>query len=99
MRLGAPVFEIEGGMAGTLEIFHADAWGSVCSNVLLRRSSTDTVVWPCRTVRPLTRMQHHEFGVLRLAQARAPGQCMCTTAAFRCTACYAVATHARCMPF
>lgn len=56
MRLGAPVFEIEGGMAGTLEIFHADAWGSVCSNVLLRRSSTDTVVWPCRTVRPLTRM-------------------------------------------
>ena len=32
MRLGAPVTEVEGGMTGTLEVFHAGAWGSVCAD-------------------------------------------------------------------
>ena len=32
MRLGAPLTEVGGGMAGTLEVFHAGAWGSVCAD-------------------------------------------------------------------
>ena len=53
MRLGAPVFEIEGGMAGTLEIFHAGAWGSICpeslgtSTMSGNRGFPADVVCPC----------------------------------------------------
>lgn len=30
VRLGAPLEEVEQGLEGILEIFHAGAWGSVC---------------------------------------------------------------------
>lgn len=51
VRLGEPLTEIEAGMAGTLEVFHAGAWGSVCDDAIRRFQSeaidtSGVPVWP-----------------------------------------------------
>ena len=44
MRLGEPLTEVDGGMAGTLEVFHAGAWGSVCADVITRSARVDGII-------------------------------------------------------
>ena len=44
MRLGEPLTEVDGGMAGTLEVFHAGAWGSVCADVITRSARIDGLI-------------------------------------------------------